>query len=61
MTNFTLPKSPVYTVAASNANQITKEYYNHLIGEINRGTVKKAVCSIYYKRFNYTTYHLISL
>lgn len=60
-TNFTLPKNPVYTVPASLANQITKEYYNHLVGEINRGTVLKGVCSRYDARFNYTTYHLISL
>lgn len=45
---------------ASSSNQITKGYYNHLIGEINRGTVQKAVCAIHHKKFDYTTYHLIS-
>lgn len=60
-TNFTLPKDKIYTVPASTGNQITKEYYNHLVGEINMGTVRRAVCSCHYPRFNYTTYHLISL
>lgn len=33
------------------SNQITEEYYNHLIGEINRGTVKAAVLKTEDKRF----------
>jgi hypothetical protein len=60
LTNFTLPKTKIDTVAASSANQITKEYYFHLVGEINRGTILKAVCRCHDYRFNYTTYHLIS-
>jgi|GEM_PF-6340145 len=59
--NFTLPKEPVYTVAANNGNEITKEYYNMLIGPINNGEIFKAVCRIYYPKFDYTTYHLISI
>jgi hypothetical protein len=42
-------------------NQITKEYYNHLVGEINRETVRMAVCRIEDKRFNSTSYYLISV
>ena len=61
MTNFNLPSKPVQTVAASRANEITKEYYNHLVGEINRGTVQKAVCRIENKIFGVVSYHLISL
>ena len=44
------------------SNQITKEYYNHLIGEQNRGTTKLRVCVV--TRTNgshrYETYHLVS-
>lgn len=39
---------------------ITKEYYNFLVGEINRGVVQKAVCEVYYPEHSYTSYHLIS-
>lgn len=60
-TNFTLPVTPIDTIAASAANQITESYYNFLIGEINRGVIRKAVCARYCERFNYATYHLISL
>lgn len=49
----------VQTIAASNANQITKEYYDFLVGQINRGVIKKAVCSLYYPDYGHTTYHLI--
>lgn len=41
-------------------NQITKEYYNFLVGEINRGTIYRAVCSIENKRFGSISYYLIS-
>lgn len=62
MTNYNFPIGQhVDTVAASRANEITKEYYNFLVGEINRGTVKKAVCRIENKKFNTVSYHLISL
>lgn len=61
MINFTLPSEPVDTVAYGNHNQITKEFYDHLVGEINRGTVRKAVCRVHYPKFNYTTYNLISI
>jgi hypothetical protein len=47
--------------APSRANEITKEYYNHLVGEINRGTVKKAVCRVENLKFNTISYHLISI
>lgn len=61
MTNYTLPKNPIDTIGASIANQITKEYYNFLVGEINRGTIHKAVCCIENKKFNTISYHLISI
>lgn len=60
MINFTLPSKPIHTVAPSRANQITKEYYNFLVGEFNRGTIHKAVCRIENKIFGVTSYHLIS-
>jgi len=48
------------TVAANNGNQITESYYWHLVGEINRGTILKAVCRIEHIPTNTFTYHLIS-
>lgn len=59
--NITAHKDVCNIVAACSANQITKDYYFFLCGQINRGTMKKAVCSIYYKQSDYTTYHLISI
>jgi len=62
MTHFNLPiGKSIDTVAASRANQITKEYYNFLVGEINRGTIHRAVCRIESKIFGVTSYYLISL
>lgn len=59
--NFVLPEKPINTVPAKTANEISREYYNMLIGPIRNGEIYKAVCSKFYPRFNYTTYHLISL
>lgn len=50
----------VYTFPCSQSNQITESYYWFLVGEINRGTVKKAVCRIENKRFGAVSYYLIS-
>lgn len=62
MTNYTFPiGKPIYTFPASRGNQITKAYYNYLVGEINRGIVLKAVCRIENKVFGITSYHLISI
>lgn len=62
MVHFTLPpKNPICTVRASQGNAITKTYYNSLLGEINRGTIHKAVCRIENKIFNTVSYHLISI
>ena len=62
MKNFNLPKKEIDTLPASQGNAITKEYYNFLVGEINRGTIHRAVCKIDDKRFhNSISYHLISL
>jgi hypothetical protein len=41
-------------------NAITKEYYWFLVGEINRGTMKKAVCRIENHTFGTESYYLIS-
>ena len=61
MTNFNIPQGKsIDTYPASSSNQITKEYYNHLIGEINRGTVLKAICRIENKIFGTISYYLIS-
>lgn len=58
-THFNIHPEVANTTACS-ANQITKEYYNFLVGEINRGTMKKAVCRIENYTFGITSYHLIS-
>jgi hypothetical protein len=61
MTHFNIPEnSNINTFPASSSNRITKEYYNFLVGEINRGTILKAVCRIENKIFNTTSYYLIS-
>ena len=57
---FTLPKQAIYTFAPSQSNQITKSYYNFLVGEINRGIILKAVLRIENKTLNKTSYYLIS-
>lgn len=61
MTNINLPIGKfINTFPASQGNQITKEYYNFLVGEINRGIILKAVCRIENKIFGVISYHLIS-
>jgi hypothetical protein len=47
---------------ATTANQITKEYYHVLIGQINNGTCSKKVQQVLRKNgsYSYFTYHLIS-
>jgi hypothetical protein len=61
MTNYNFPANKeVDTFPTSQSNQITKEYYDFLIGEINRGTIAKAVCRIENKTFGNTSYYLIS-
>lgn len=59
--NFTLPKEDCDTYPARQSNAITKEYYNFLVGEINRGTIRKAVCRIEKQPFNVVSYHLVSV
>ena len=61
MTNFTIHPEAGVTFGASRSNQITKEYYDFLVGEINRGTIKKAVCRIYNEIFGVTSYHLLTV
>jgi hypothetical protein len=59
-THFNLPNEAVYTFPASSSNEITKDYYNFLVGEINRGTILKAVMRIDNYTFSTTRYFLIS-
>ncbi len=46
---------------ASTSNQITKDYYNALIGQINRGTCSKQVQRVIHQNgtHTYETYHLV--
>jgi len=60
MTHFNVHPQVVNITEASSSNQITKEYYDFLVGEINRGTIKKAVCCIENEVFDTVSYHLIS-
>ena len=61
MTNFNLPiGKTIETFPPSDGNRITKDYYDFLVGEINRGTIFKAVCRIENKTFGVTSYYLIS-
>lgn len=50
------------TFPATNSNQITKEYYFHLVGEINRGASSHKVKKVLRKNgsYEYETYHLIT-
>lgn len=43
------------------SNQITAEYYFHLIGQINRGTCSKKAIKIIHRNgsYIYETYHLV--
>ena len=50
----------VDTRPASSENQITKEYYDFLVGEINRGTILRAVCRNENETFGTVSYYLIS-
>jgi hypothetical protein len=61
MSSYTLPQTPVDTVGANSGNEITEAYYWFLVGEITRGTIRKAVCRIESARFGHTRYHLISI
>lgn len=54
-THFNIHPEVANTTAACSANQITKEYYNFLAGEINRGTMKKAVCRVENYTFGITS------
>lgn len=61
MVSFTFPKEKIDTVPPYVGNQISKEYYNFLVVEINNGTIKKAVCKITNTVFNSESYYLISI
>lgn len=44
----------------SPSNAITKEYYFHLIGEINKKVLRCAVCKVENLSFNTTDYYLLT-
>lgn len=48
---------------ARRSNEITKEYYYFLVGQINRGTCKLKVDRVLHQNgsYKYFTYHLISV
>lgn len=50
----------ICTFPARSSNQITEDYYWFLVGEINRGTIKKAVCRKELQPFGTVSYYLIS-
>ena len=58
-THFNVAKG-IQTTAPCIGNQINEYYYWFLVGEINRGTIKKAVCRIENKTFDTVSYYLIS-
>lgn len=59
--NYNLPKTSIHTTPATRGNEITERYYWFLVGEINRGTMMKAVCRVENVIFGVFSYHLISL
>lgn len=59
-THYTTPAWPVETYPARGSNRITEQYYNMLVGEINRGTVRRAVCRVENHTFDTVSYYLIS-
>jgi hypothetical protein len=59
--NFNYPQNKkIDTFPCSRGNQITAEYYWFLVGEINRGTILRAVCRKENTVFGVTSYYLIS-
>jgi len=58
--NFNSHPLAVNVTSTRQENKITKEYYWHLVGEINRGTKIAAVCRVENKAFGTMSYHLIS-
>lgn len=45
----------------TDSNNISPEYYYHLVGEITRGVMKAAVCSLYYYQFGITYYYRVDI
>lgn len=58
--HFNIHPEVANTTSPCSANRITKDYYNFLVGEINRGTIRKAVCRIENHTFGTVSYYLIS-
>lgn len=49
------------TFPPSPSNEISREYYNSLLGQINSGSLKSAVCKKEDPRFNQASYYLITI
>lgn len=60
--NYNIGKKAENTRACSEANGISKDYYDFLVGEINRGQnmQSKAVCKKTIEPFGVEFYYLIS-
>ena len=58
--HFTCHPSVTCTYPCTCSNQITKEYYDFLVGNINAGLIKKTVCCLDNVTFGVTSYYLIS-
>ena len=60
-TNITGPAGFIETFPASRSNNITKAYYDFLVGEINRGAIRnKVVCRKEHLAHGHVSYYLIS-
>lgn len=57
--NFTVSEG-VDTLPANRGNQITKAYYDFLVGEINRGVIRRAVAKSTHISSGSESYYLIS-
>lgn len=61
--NYNIGKNCKTTFHCSQSNGISKDYYNFLVGEINRGhnMQNKAVCKTTDNIYNKENYYLISI
>lgn len=59
--SYTLPKEPIHTTRTHQGNEITKEYYDFLVGAINSGIIRMGVCKRTLIEYNHESYYLISI
>ena len=60
--NYNIGKNCESLFICSQSNGITKDYYNFLLGEINKGNMQnKAVCKTIDSIYNKENYYLISI